>query len=61
MNAMFLNAVFIPRIKLEHIMHLDLSHNKLTDEAFAVFQRLSKEGKKLSYFNLSHNCIDFHK
>lgn len=56
-----MNAVFINSVKLEHLMHLDLSHNKFTDEVFVNLQRLSKEGKKLSYFNLSHNLINLHK
>lgn len=55
-----MNAVFINSVKLEHLMHLDLSHNKFTDEVFVNLQRLSKEGKKLSYFNLSHNLINLH-
>lgn len=31
MTTTFFNSVFINRIKLQYILHLDLSNNKLTD------------------------------
>lgn len=61
MNSLYMNSVFAPRLKLEHLMNLDLSKNKLTDEVFATLQRLAKECKKLSFYNLSYNTINFHK
>lgn len=42
MNTLYMNTVFAPRLKLEHLMSIDLSKNKLTDDVFAILQRLAK-------------------
>lgn len=42
MNTIYMNTIFAPRLKLENLMNLDLSKNKLTDDSFATLQRLAK-------------------
>ena len=49
--------IFTSRLKLDVIMHLDLSHNKLTDNVLPIIQRLCRESSKFSYINLGHNLI----
>lgn len=56
-----LDNVFVGKLKLENLMSLNISHNKLTDEAFFTIQKLFKESKKLSCINLSFNKISLMK